>query len=648
MYTCQFCNKNIESIKKFASHLSHPKSPCKTNIKDYYDKYLRKEDEGYCEFCRRETSFSSLSKGYQNRTCKYCKNKSQSSKLKRQNTESKKSEERKIKNGYYNLPEICEICNKRFKNRAGLSRHVLNLHKIKPKDYYDRYLKKDNEGICPVTNKKTKFKNMTEGYFKYYGKGIGSKDPNIKKKIIGSTENNKFNNPEKYDKSKQVRINKFKETYRKRRELQQQRERLIDTLRVLTVDKTDKQQCQICGKSFLDLNKLILHLRSHKIPIKEYYDKFFKEKNEDICEICNYKTKFQSFRIGYSKYCRYCAGKSFEATNASKQASTNYLREKCIRTENEYNVTIIDKSKINKVTDKIDIKCNFCNKTYINSLCNLWLGYAKCPNCFKQPERSSYEIYLYNLIKENYEDLEVINNCRELIKNPNTGRNLEIDIYVPEKKLGIEINGLYWHSELIQKDPINYHYLKYSESNKNGILLLQFFEDELFFKSDIIKSIIKKNINFIKKEIPEYYIIREISTRLKNNFLYKNHIKGYDNSLVNLGCFYENELLSVMTFKNTNNSSWILNRFCNKLNSNYDFSNHIIKHFIGKYKPSNFYTYIDLRLDSKDYYKKMGFSNQIKYIEPESFYVSNGFSRIKEKIENSYKIWDAGKIKLSF
>jgi hypothetical protein len=60
----------------------------------------------------------------------------------------------------------CEICGKEFENYISLSRH-LRIHKITSKEYYDRFLKKEDEGICLVCGKETSFKNLREGYCKF-------------------------------------------------------------------------------------------------------------------------------------------------------------------------------------------------------------------------------------------------------------------------------------------------------------------------------------------------------------------------------------------------------------------------------------------------------------------------------------------------
>lgn len=54
---------------------------------------------------------------------------------------------------------FCEICNDYVDLRTHLKKH-----KISSKDYYDKYLKKPNEGICKHCSKPTKFLGIYKGY----------------------------------------------------------------------------------------------------------------------------------------------------------------------------------------------------------------------------------------------------------------------------------------------------------------------------------------------------------------------------------------------------------------------------------------------------------------------------------------------------
>ena len=186
MYKCKKCELEFSTATSLVSHLTHPKSKCKINIKEYYDNFLRKEGEGICQFCGRETSFASIEKGYINNTCKHCRNNKSDSKLKRKENYNQKREIKKIESGYYNLKEQCQLCLKdvRFKTREGLSKHIWQIHKdISIKEYYNQFIKTDPlEGICKISGEKTSFIDLSKGYCKYKFKGSNFKDEEVKDK----------------------------------------------------------------------------------------------------------------------------------------------------------------------------------------------------------------------------------------------------------------------------------------------------------------------------------------------------------------------------------------------------------------------------------------------------------------------------------
>ena len=114
---------------------------------------------------------------------------------------------------------ICKICNKSFTSAASFSSHIKNYHKpLNIKQYYDLYLKKENEGICPVCGKPTKFECVTTGYKKYCSSKCASQAPETKEKYkqtclkrYGVTSTNKLQSMK--DKSKQTCLEKYGAEY---------------------------------------------------------------------------------------------------------------------------------------------------------------------------------------------------------------------------------------------------------------------------------------------------------------------------------------------------------------------------------------------------------------------------------------------------
>jgi len=688
---CQVCQKEFKNVASLVSHLSNPKGECKTIIKEYYDKYLRKENEGICEFCGAETGFYGLTKGYASNVCKHCKSKVEKTKLlKKIKSDEKKieltkqKEIEKIENGYYDQPVECEICKEnksiyKCKTFKALSTHIRFIHPfISIKDYYDKYLKTDShEGICLITGEETRFKSLREGYYKYKDKGICSKDP----EIINKAKDTMFKNFGVINPGNinvEQRIKHYKNTVKKRIDLNNERIKLIHLLRILTIDKTNKNQCQICGKNFKNLKQLGLHIKIHNIEAKNYYDKYFKKDNEGICLISNLETNFDSLERGYFKYHKLFITYSDEIKSGNKKRQLQYIHEKIRSMENIFNVEFIDINNINHIGDLTKIKCKVCNETYTNRFTNLVIGYGKCERCYPRDATSSIlEKEVYQNIKNILNDEIIFTNYRDLIKNPSTGFNLELDIYIPSKKIAVEFNGLYWHSEMVLNDKAErYHLIKWNECKKEGIQLIQIFEDEWIEKKEIILSMIKHKLgcNSNKVIYARKCIIKEITSIEKNIFLDSNHIQGKDSCKIKLGAFYENELVSVMTFGLGNISrggnpkeleKWELSRFVTKKEYHViGIAGKLLEYFKRNYNWREIYSYADLRISNGDLYKKLGF-RFLKQNPPNYFYVSNGkrihrFNLRKTITEPQdipewrlrldqgyYRIWDCGNLKFS-
>lgn len=170
----------------------------------------------------------------------------------------------------------------------------------------------------------------------------------------------------------------------------------------------------------------------------------------------------------------------------------------------------------------------------------------------------------------------------------------EIDIYIPEKKIGIEFNGNWWHSEY--KINKKYHTNKSKNALEKGIFLYHIFEYEWNSKQEQIINQLNNLLGLNTKKIyARKCIIREVSTQEKNIFLEKNHLQGQDKSTIKLGLFYENELVSVMTFVKSrfdNKYEWELSRFCSDANTSViGGASKLFSYFVKTYKPTSIISY---------------------------------------------------------
>ena len=67
-HTCLICDRII-GMKGIHAHLKHAHS---ITVKDYYDKYLKKEGDGKCVMCDNPTALRRINRGYQAHCSKKC------------------------------------------------------------------------------------------------------------------------------------------------------------------------------------------------------------------------------------------------------------------------------------------------------------------------------------------------------------------------------------------------------------------------------------------------------------------------------------------------------------------------------------------------------------------------------------------------
>lgn len=211
------------------------------------------------------------------------------------------------------------------------------------------------------------------------------------------------------------------------------------------------------------------------------------------------------------------------------------------------NLKKIQQEKLIKENKNIEIikwwyiyNCFICNKksTYIkawnrktNFIQRVRLWFLPCEKCTSNKwinQRSWIEIILENELNNKWVKTE---------------HKQELDIFLPDYNLAIEINWIYWHSDKF-KDK-NYHKNKLLKFKKQWIQILSFTDKEIIENKDKIINYILGKTNNIKAIGASKCKIREIDTKTAKKFCETTHIHWYAWGNKKYWLFYKEKLVSV-------------------------------------------------------------------------------------------------------
>jgi hypothetical protein len=338
--------------------------------------------------------------------------------------------------------------------------------------------------------------------------------------------------------------------------------------------------------------------------------------------------------------------------------------------KNEYDSPMfsLEEYTLNRRTgkNKLKFRCKKCGNTFESVHCDG--HHSKCPKCF--PVERSFS----NEEKDVVKFLKSVCNCSITENTKTIIPPFELDIYIPDKKFAIEFDGLYWHDDDKITD-YNYHVNKTMMCNSSGIQLVHIFENEWLLKTGIVKSRLKNLLGIYDNAIfARKCIVKEIDSKTSYIFQNENHIQGAVNAKVNIGLFFNDELISLMTFGKTRFSKkyeWELVRFCNKLNYHIPgAAGKLLKFFERRYKPNSLVSYADRRWSIGKLYTALGFKldhiskpdywyfkqnkefileSRIKFQKHKLHKILNIFDPTKTEVENMkangyHRIFDCGNL----
>lgn len=290
---------------------------------------------------------------------------------------------------------------------------------------------------------------------------------------------------------------------------------------------------------------------------------------------------------------------------------------------------------------------------------------TRCPKC-SHSGKSGAEEELRNYVIELLGEDAVVANDKSVIPP------YELDIYVPERNIAIEYNGLYWHNERRGKKR-NYHRDKALSCKDAGVQLITVWEDEWQYRRDTVKSMIahKLGVSPAGRIYARRTKVVELTAQQAREFCERYHIQGFVQGSLYAGLVDgAGDLVAVSVWRKNGTHAY-LERYC---------TSQVVVGGMGKllaYGPSwarlvgvvDIVTFADLCVSNGDLYEKLGFTKD-KILRPDYKYVVNdrrvhkfnyrkkrfkedpnlvwqdGLSESELAILNGIdRVWDCGKIR---
>jgi hypothetical protein len=447
-------------------------------------------------------------------------------------------------------------------------------------------------------NNPVKWHKSINGYAKYCSQKCNSLD----NKKLG--KNNNFSNPKIKEKIKQTNIEKYgKENYAKTEQF--------------------SERMKLYHKNLSSFEKQNIQHKREQTNFKKY-NTSTPLLNSEI------KEKIKSSLL--------------ERYGVDSPLKSELIRNKILSTNNNrYNRDYYNQQHLDA-----EILLNLSDKSWVETMLNKFSTKELAKKCNISYSTLCRYIRNHDIDLNNYSYLE--QECKSFIetiyKNPIIQKDTsvlegkEIDIYLPDIKLGIELNGLYWHGENKGKHK-TYHLEKSKLALSKGIRLIHIFEDEWNCKQDVVKNRLRVILNDVIRIPARKCIVKKVSLEEEKKFTSENHLQGYTPSKLCYGLYYQEELISLMSFckpRFNKKVDWELARFCN-LNNILIIggTEKLFKHFLSEIDPKSVISYCDLRWFSGKTYEKLGFVNTHNSL-PNYYYIENDGSRSSRQKYQKHKL----------
>jgi len=370
----------------------------------------------------------------------------------------------------------CKICNKKVNGTKGLSIHLILSHEVNIKEYYDKYLKKENEGNCYFCGKPSIFFNMTKGYHRIcdskecLGKtrATGTYEFLMYKYNLSKDESIKLMNERALDRGKKIKSGLWKSFEKNENFFKEKSRQSINFW--LKRGYSEEESNKISN----EIQKNIIEKTSKK-----------RHENKHLYLDVNPTQLAYWLKRGYSDE---------ESKKKISDRQKTFTLEKCIEKHGEIEGLKIWNERQRKWSEKIEEK--YKNGDFVK---------------FRKDMTSSPENELFKSLVEklNIKDRSYYGNNQYFRYFKEIGRTFSYD-FVHDRKI-IEFNGDYWHCNPKFYNKNYYHkYLQMTAEEiwdnnkiKNDIIIKEGYEVLSIWENDYKNNkekVIQECIDFLNKK----------------------------------------------------------------------------------------------------------------------------------------------------
>lgn len=202
-------------------------------------------------------------------------------------------------------------------------------------------------------------------------------------------------------------------------------------------------------------------------------------------------------------------------------------------------------------------------------------------------------------------------NVRYRINDRSKIAPLELDFFMTDHNVAVEVNGVYWHSEIAGNKTAAYHNHKTTQCAQVGVQLLHVWDTEIIRQPEIVYSKLLSKLHMSHKIHARQTQVVVLTASQAREFFVLNHSQGHVNGACYVGLMHNGQLVSAMSFGKPRYSRIAdseLLRYASLLNHTVvGGASKLLKHYVNSYSPQKIISYSDRRYSQGNLYEQLNF-----------------------------------------